>query len=56
MVYIVDAGRVVKRRVTLGKVLGDRVVVLEGIASGDPIVQVGAGRLEDGDRVSLLKE
>ncbi len=54
IVYVVEKGRAMKRLVVLGKVLGDRVVVIEGIKTGEQIVLVGQGRLESGDPVTVI--
>jgi membrane fusion protein, multidrug efflux system len=55
IVYLVEKDRAMKRRVMLGKVLGDRVVVLEGIKTGEQVVLVGQGRLESGDQVAVIQ-
>lgn len=55
VVYVVENNRAMTRRVTLGRVLGHRVVVLEGIVAGEHVVQVGQGRLDDGDPVDVVE-
>lgn len=56
MVYVVEDGRAVRRPVMLGKVLGDRVVVHDGLKPGDRLVVVGQGKLEPGDTVEVIRE
>ena len=55
VVYTVENNRVSKKWVRLGKVLGDRVLILEGIEPGDRIVLVGQGRLKSGDPVEIIQ-
>ena len=54
-VYVLDAGgRVARRRqVTVGPIVGDRVVITLGLASGEQVVTDGAAWLSDGDPVRL---
>jgi HlyD family secretion protein len=46
-------GTVERRRVTTGGVRGDAIEVIEGIESGEMIVERGAGFLKDGDLVNV---
>ncbi|WP_447598250.1 efflux RND transporter periplasmic adaptor subunit [Nitrospira sp. Nam80] len=59
-VYVVDPqeGRAVARRrsVTLGPVLGNSVIVTEGIAPGESIVVKGTTVIVDGEQVRVLSE
>jgi RND family efflux transporter MFP subunit len=59
-VYVVDpqGGRAVARRrsVTLGPVLGNSVIVTEGIAPGESIVVKGTTVIVDGEQVRVLSE
>ncbi len=54
VVYVVEKNRVSKKPVTLGKVFGDRVIVLDGIKTVDQVVRLGQGRLEAGDPVVVI--
>ena len=56
VVYTVEDNRALKKRVRLGKVLGDRVLVLEGIEAGEQLVLVGQGRLKPGDWVEMIEK
>jgi membrane fusion protein (multidrug efflux system) len=44
------------RRVRLGKVLGDRVIVEDGLSEGDRLVVLGYERLSEGARVSVKRD
>jgi RND family efflux transporter MFP subunit len=55
-VYVLDAAQDVARRrqVTVGPIVGDRVVVAAGLAAGERVVTDGSAWLADGDRVRLV--
>jgi RND family efflux transporter MFP subunit len=55
-VYVLDAARNVARRkqVTLGPVLGERVVVTDGLVAGEPLITEGASWLTDGRAVRVV--
>ncbi|HEY5648141.1 MAG TPA: efflux RND transporter periplasmic adaptor subunit, partial [Nitrospiria bacterium] len=55
VVFVVEEGRAVQRLVTLGRIMGDRVHVVEGIVDADQIVLLGQGRIESGDRVNVIR-
>ena len=46
--------RVALRQVQLAELVGDRVMVREGLASGDRVVTLGAALLHDGDPVRVI--
>jgi RND family efflux transporter MFP subunit len=46
--------RVALRQVQLAELVGDRVMVREGLASGDRVVTLGAALLHDGDAVRVI--
>ena len=52
-VFIYDQGRVVRRPVTLGSIVGDRIVVQGALAKGDRVVVSGQSQLADGDQVKV---
>jgi RND family efflux transporter MFP subunit len=55
-VFVVTAaGKAVVREVTLGRVDGSAVRILEGLTSGDQLVTTGAQYLKDGDRVVMAE-
>jgi len=49
--YVVVDHIAQKRTLRIGKILGDRVVVKEGLLPGEEVVTSGAAYLHDGDRV-----
>jgi membrane fusion protein (multidrug efflux system) len=50
-IYVVEAGRAVRREVDLGPVLGERVVVQRGLGAGERVVVSGQRQVADGQRV-----
>lgn len=57
-VYVLDADRSVALRkdVTLGPVMGERVVVTGGLVAGEPIITDGAAWLSDGRAVRVVSD
>ncbi|MBN4053192.1 efflux RND transporter periplasmic adaptor subunit [bacterium AH-315-L15] len=55
VVYLAEGGRALKKPVRLGKVLGDRVVIQEGIEAGSRIILMSQRRLETGKPVEITK-
>jgi len=54
-VYVFDAGASVARRreITVGPIVGDRVVIVRGLAPGEQVITDGAAWLSDGKPVRL---
>ncbi|HEX6202539.1 MAG TPA: efflux RND transporter periplasmic adaptor subunit [Thermoanaerobaculia bacterium] len=50
-VFVVEDGVARRRVVELGPVVGERVVVLSGVAAGEPVVVEGEQRIADGQEV-----
>lgn len=50
-VFVVEDGVARRRIVELGPVVGERVVVLAGVAAGEPVVVEGEQRIADGQEV-----
>ena len=59
-VYVVDKREdrtlVHRRPVKLGPVLGNRVIVIEGVTQGETIVVKGTTQIIDGEQVRILPE
>ncbi|MDD3483118.1 efflux RND transporter periplasmic adaptor subunit [Azovibrio restrictus] len=55
-VYVVQDGKASIRRVRLGASDGSRVVVVEGLQGGEPVVLEGLDRLREGKEVILLED
>lgn len=52
-VYVASDSLAVLRRLTLGRVVGNRVIVASGLAEGDLMVTFGHDRLTDGARIDI---
>ncbi len=57
-IYVVDAGSGVARRrqVTLGSIVGERAVVVAGLAPGEQVITDGAAWLSDGRAVRVVAD
>jgi membrane fusion protein (multidrug efflux system) len=55
-VFVVEGGVARRRIVELGPVVGERVVVLSGVAAGEPVVVDGEQRIADGQAVREAAE
>jgi multidrug efflux pump subunit AcrA (membrane-fusion protein) len=53
-VIVIDAGKAVEKRVTLGKRAGDRTEVLTGVKAGDRVV-LEPGSLQQGQAVRVVE-
>jgi RND family efflux transporter MFP subunit len=53
-VYVVESDHAKIRDVKLGEVIGNQVIVTEGLKVGDRIVSMGATLLSDGERVRVI--
>ena len=54
-VFIVQNDKAIKREVNLGRIIGENVELLSGVAEGDLLVTTGAENLEDGTAVNIRK-
>lgn len=52
-VFVVNGDKVAEQKITMGAVMGDKVIVKEGLKEGDKIVVDGIQKLHDGSAVSL---
>ncbi len=50
--FVVSDGRAHSRRVELGPVVGDRVVIASGLAASEEVVTLGARKLVEGQRIT----
>jgi len=55
VVYLVKENRVLRKPVRLGKILGDRVVIQEGIEAGSTVILISQRRLTEGNTVTIVK-
>ncbi|MBN4050043.1 efflux RND transporter periplasmic adaptor subunit [Nitrospira defluvii] len=54
-VFLVQDQKAVKRPLKLGKVLGDRVLIQEGLNTGDAVVLIAQGRLKIGEVLEVIQ-
>jgi multidrug efflux pump subunit AcrA (membrane-fusion protein) len=52
-VYVVTAGKLEERIVTVGERTGDRVEIVTGVKAGERVAVNPAGKLADGTRVAV---
>ena len=55
-IYVFEDGAVEKRRIRTGAILGEEVVILEGLSEGEEIVTDGAKYLREGSEVEVMYE
>jgi len=53
-VYVVKNGKAVRQQVTTGILMGDGIIVREGLEAGDRVVTQGSSYLEQGTRVQVV--
>jgi len=51
VVYVVENGRAVSRKITLGREIGDQIEVTGGLSAGDQIITGGQVNITDGSKV-----
>lgn len=56
VVYVVEDGRAVRRTIELGPMLGDEVVISNGLAAGERLIIEGQRQVSPGQRVSDAAE
>lgn len=54
VVYVEEDGRAVRRPVTLGSVMGQEVVIAEGLSAGESLIVEGQRRVSPGQRVTVV--
>ncbi len=54
--FVVENGTAVRRTLTVGRQIGDRVVILSGLSAGESVVVAGGQKLLDGTAVDLTQE
>jgi len=53
-VFVYDQGKAIKRRISTGTILDDRIVILEGLEEGEFVITDGAKYVRDDSEVNLL--
>jgi hypothetical protein len=54
-IFTVNAGKAALRKVVAGRIFGDKVEVLEGLAAGEQVIITGQINLVNGSPVSIIK-
>jgi RND family efflux transporter MFP subunit len=54
-VFVVSGGKAVMKDVTTGAVAGDMIEIVSGIDGSDIVVSTGADKLENNDKVTVVK-
>ena len=54
-VYVVQDGHAERRFVTVGRQVGDRIEILDGLKDGEEVVIAGSARLLGGMAVSVME-
>jgi len=54
-IFTVNAGKAALRKVVAGRIFGDKVEVLEGLAAGEQVIVTGQINLTNGSPVSIIK-
>ena len=54
-VFIVENGVAKLKKVTAGRILGDKVEILSGLSDGETVVTTGQINLQDGNTVEIIK-
>ena len=52
-VYVVQDGKAVVRRVTVGSTEADQAAISEGLSAGEPVIVDGIDRLREGSVVEV---
>lgn len=53
-VYVCENGEAAYRKVTLGRQIGDRYEIIEGVGDGEMVAITGQNRLNDGTKVEIV--
>lgn len=54
-VFVIENGVAKLRKVTSGRILGDKVEVIDGLSEGDLVIVTGQINLQDGSKVEVIK-
>ncbi|MEL1241181.1 efflux RND transporter periplasmic adaptor subunit [Flavobacterium flavipallidum] len=54
-VFVVENGTAKLKTITAGRILGDKVEVLNGLSDGETVVTTGQINLQDGSKVEIIK-
>ena len=54
-VFVVENGKAILKKVTAGRILGDRVEILGGLSDGELVITTGQINLQEGSKVEVIK-
>ena len=54
-VFVVENGFAKLKNVTAGRILGDKVEILNGLTTGETVIVTGQINLQDGNTVEIIK-
>jgi membrane fusion protein (multidrug efflux system) len=54
-IFVIENGTAKLKTVTAGKILGDKVEVLNGLSEGETVIVTGQINLQDGSKVDIIK-
>ena len=54
-VFVVENGKAILKKVTAGRILGDRVEILGGLSDGEQVITTGQINLQEGSKVEVIK-
>ena len=54
-VFVIDNGTATLKTITAGRILGDKVEVLDGLENGDLVIVTGQINLQNGSKVEIIK-
>ncbi|WP_338359877.1 efflux RND transporter periplasmic adaptor subunit [Yeosuana marina] len=54
-IFVVDNGIAKLKKVTAGRILGEKVEILNGLSNGEQVIVTGQINLQDGNKVEIIK-
>ena len=54
-IFVIENGAAKLKKVTAGRILGDKVEILDGLSNGETVIVTGQINLQDGSKVEVIK-
>ena len=54
-IFVIENGNAKLKKVTAGRILGDKVEILDGLSDGETVITTGQINLQDGSKVEVIK-
>lgn len=54
-IFVIENGTAKLKKVTAGRILGDKVEILDGLSNGETVITTGQINLQDGSKVEVIK-